>query len=209
MQRRWSDAERYIIYAVSRDPDSVTYRDSLLEVYAALERRSAAGRLARSILTANPSHGMANFVLGSIYMDAKQYDLAEVFFQRARKENEGSLAILNNLAWIRCIKGDLVEAEKLARAALAVDLSNADVWDTLGRVLAKKGVADEALKAFQEAYKLSDGKAEIALHYAQLLVEQGQPGKAAEVIDDIESDVDELSDEDHKMLKKLRKSLKK
>jgi tetratricopeptide (TPR) repeat protein len=63
---------------------------------------------------------------------------------------------------------------------LAANPRMVDAWEFLGRTLQQQGRADEALEAFQEALRISEGAPHIALAAASLFFEMGRLDDAAE-----------------------------
>jgi Tfp pilus assembly protein PilF len=66
-------------------------------------------------------------------------------------------AALNNLAWLLATRlADPVQAESLARRAVALDGSNAEWLDTLAETLFRQGKRDEAARVEESALRLAD-----------------------------------------------------
>ncbi|CBL47042.1 Hypothetical protein HDN1F_34590 [gamma proteobacterium HdN1] len=74
---------------------------------------------------------------------------------------------LNNLAWIRCEKGDLKSAEELAERAVASSPNDAAVLDTYGWILLKAGKKADAQKMLKKAHELAPQIEEIKQHYEE------------------------------------------
>jgi arylsulfatase A-like enzyme/Flp pilus assembly protein TadD len=71
------------------------------------------------------------------------------------------------------------EAEAAFRRVLAVNPKMVDAWEFLGRSLQKQGRSDEALAAYREALRISEGSPHIALAAASLYFDLGRLDDAA------------------------------
>ncbi|PWV58836.1 XrtA/PEP-CTERM system TPR-repeat protein PrsT [Plasticicumulans acidivorans] len=81
--------------------------------------------------------------------------------------------LLNNLAWL-LTESRPSDARKYAEEAVANNPSSAAVRDTLGVILAKQKAYDEAVRAFDEGLRLSNGDAAIRLHKVEALLASGR-----------------------------------
>ncbi len=106
----------------------------------------------RDILAAHPDSVIAWTDLGNAEMQLGRAAAAEEAFRKALSLNAAARDAMNNLAWLLYQQKRLDEAESLARKAAAQPGPDSYlVLDTLARVLAQKGMCDEAVRTFQRA----------------------------------------------------------
>jgi Flp pilus assembly protein TadD len=99
----------------------------------------------RDILTRDPNHLIAWTNLGNAEMRLGRTTAAEEAFRKALAIQPDAADALNNLAWLLYEQKRVEEAEPLARRAAATQAP--DAWtrlDTLARILAARGLCDEA-----------------------------------------------------------------
>ncbi len=106
----------------------------------------------RHILATHPDSVVAWTDLGNAEMQLGHAAEAEQAFRKALALDANGRDALNNLAWLLYQQKRLDEAESLARQAVAQPGPDSYlVLDTLARVLAAKGMCDEAVRTFQQA----------------------------------------------------------
>ncbi|MGF1692165.1 XrtA/PEP-CTERM system TPR-repeat protein PrsT [Photobacterium kagoshimensis] len=99
-----------------------------------------------------------------------------------------NIIALNNIAWLYLEKGDTDKACRSANKAheLASKRGNIpEILDTYGYCLLKSGQIAPSLQLLKEAYAKKHDDAEIALHYAESLLENKQDDNAKEVLEKI------------------------
>lgn len=91
--------------------------------------------------------------LGNVYYSKKDFPAAKRAYRKSLHESPHNAPLLNNLASLYLIeKGDLKEAEALARQAIEIDPARRAYYlDTLGSIYRERGEYDLALSAYQEA----------------------------------------------------------
>jgi TolA-binding protein len=106
----------------------------------------------REILARDPKHLLAWTNLGNAEMRLGRPQAAEEAFRKALEIQPDAADTLNNLAWLLYEQKRMDEAEPLARKAAATKAP--DAWtrlDTLARVLAARGLCEEAKATFAQA----------------------------------------------------------
>ncbi|MCC6346620.1 MAG: tetratricopeptide repeat protein, partial [Nitrospirales bacterium] len=78
--------------------------------------------------------------------------------------------------------GSREEALQLAMKAYRIAPGSAEVMDTLGYILLKKGRTEEALKVLEKAASLLPGNPTVQYHTALALKERGDKGRAVEFL---------------------------
>ncbi|MEZ8739773.1 XrtA/PEP-CTERM system TPR-repeat protein PrsT [Photobacterium swingsii] len=99
-----------------------------------------------------------------------------------------NIIALNNVAWLYLEKGDTSKACQSANKAheLAAKRGNIpEILDTYGYCLLKSGQIVPSLQPLKEAYAKKHDDAEIALHYAESLLENKQEENAKDVLEKI------------------------
>ena len=106
----------------------------------------------REILAHDPNHLLAWTNLGNAEMRLGRTQAAEEAFRKALAIQPDAADTLNNLAWLLYEEKRVDEAEPIARKAAATKAP--DAWtrlDTLARILAARGLCDEAKATFAKA----------------------------------------------------------
>ena len=164
----------------------------------------AAREHAIQILGMDLHAGFANYILGSLAIDAGDFPGAEVYLRRA-VEREPTLANLNDLADVLCHLEQYDEAELRIQQAFQQD--GADqvyaLWDTQGLVYLARGHLEEAEAAFAQALALYGEDLRVHLHLAELYYKQGRTDQAAETIRAIARQADTLPPADRKQFEEL------
>lgn len=113
-------------------------------------------------------------------------ELAMAQYQGVLQYDPTNLIAANNYAWLLFESGNLDKAENVARSALTIDAGVPAILDTLARVVEAKGNTKEALDLMARAYLL-DESTEISIHYADLLIKNGNFAEAERIIRGIQS----------------------
>ncbi len=106
----------------------------------------------REILQRDPTSVLAWTNLGNAEMQLDRASAAEEAFRKALELDANAADTLNNLAWLLYEQKRYDEAEPFARRAALTTAP--DPWtrlDTLARILAARGLCDEAAETFKKA----------------------------------------------------------
>ncbi len=198
-------ARRYYAEALRAQPSKVSLLDRAMRLDLTAMDLPAAEKRARSILELDIGHALANYVMGAARLAEDERALAEDAFRRSL-ERERLPQALNDLAWLLSQKGELAEAEGLAREAVEVQPGMFQAWDTLGEVLVKQGKMAEAEEALQKALSLSSDVGTL-LHMAQLQHAKGDVEHAREIVLMIADKTGRLSSEAKADYDRLQRSL--
>lgn len=150
-QERLGDAWQLITQALEQYPEDL----NLLYTRAMLaEKRgdlSGLERDLRTIIEREPDNAMALNALGYTLADrTTRYAEAHALIEKAYALNPTDPAILDSLGWVNYRLGNLAEAEKLLRQALA-RMPDHEVAAHLGEVLWAAGKQDEARQVWRQA----------------------------------------------------------
>jgi tetratricopeptide (TPR) repeat protein len=122
----------------------------------------------------DPQYVSAYFGRGNAYNAQENYKAARADYERAIEIDPDYEAALNNLAYLYAdaLETNLVEATDLAQRALELEgdgPSRGLYLDTLGWVLYKRGMFDEASEALEEAIELEPDHPEVVAHWQATL----------------------------------------
>lgn len=180
--------------------------ECILKLDLALGDRDNAAKNARLLLTVDPDNAFANHIMGVLHLSGGRYELAEDSLRKAA-ESMKAPEILNDLAWILCVRKKYDEAEKYSREALALSPKSHVMWDTLGVILTRRGRLQDAEQAMQKALDLAQDKASpgLMLHMADVQAQLGNKQKAAGLIEAAENVKSQLSAEDQETLERVKR----
>lgn len=122
----------------------------------------------------NPSDPTAYVRLALLYETAGRRNDARPLYEQILKLDPDNAIALNNYAFALAeTGGDLDQALTLAQRAKAKFPQDLNVADTLGWVLIKKNLSDQALKIFKEVVDKDAKNAIYRYHYALALAQKG------------------------------------
>ena len=170
--------------------------------------REGAERHALQILRMDEKHVFANWVMGSIRMGEDRLPEAERYLRASAQAAHPLPAAQNDLAELFRRRGNLVEAEEIARAATksAPDLYVA--WETLASTLLDRGKdLDEAEQCILKAIDLAGGKDDLRMQLtlARVQLAKRDFAKARNTLRMLDKRRDELEERDRAVLDELRK----
>ena len=179
----------------------------LLDLDYRLLDRESAERHALQILRMDAGHAFANWVMGSIRMEAGKTDEAERFLRASVGAARPLPAAQNDLAELLRRRGDFVEAERVARAATRTDPKLYVAWETLCATLLDQGKdLDEAERCILKAIELSEGKdLRMQLTLARVQLAKKDLVKARGTLRSLGKRRDELAERDQAAYDELQK----
>jgi tetratricopeptide (TPR) repeat protein len=137
--------------------------DFLLQVagayYAEKEYASAIGAYER-VLEIDPTHQQARYVIGHVYINAKEYAKAEEILSQLVDDYPEDFTLLNNLAWLYATAEDPAfrsgpKAVELAQKAMVLAPGDHHVWSTLAEAHYISGDYEKAYRAINNMAKLA------------------------------------------------------
>lgn len=201
-KRDYAGARVYLDQALGMRPNSVALLDLLLRLDVVERRQELAAGHVRSLLLLDSGHPYANQVLASMQLERQEYAQAESSLRKTMERNRGA-EVLNDLAWVLQSRGNLEEAEPLAREAVAADAKNANFQDTLGVILTARGDLKGAEAALMKALAIAPDATLVQLHLAELYEKKGDFKKAAELADHLMVHLSSLPSAEQERLRKL------
>jgi len=183
----FAEAEQQFRRAAELDPNDIGPYQALAQLLLASGRKDESIATYQKAIAQRPDSAQLRVVLGTILEATGDTEGAIENYSEAIKLDGGLAVAKNNLAYLLAEKGsDLDRALELAQAAKATLPENANVADTLGWVLFKKGVPSAAIGYLREAEGASTpGDPTIELvrwHLAQAYEANGETDRARETI---------------------------
>ncbi len=139
--------------AVKRWPDD----EDIAFIYGSLldeqgKKKEALAVMEQIILDHPKSHAALNYVGYTLAEQGRDLDRALELLRRADELDPGQAYIMDSLAWAYFKKGNIDEALKQIRRAVAAgDTVDPAIWEHYGDIAAKAGFKDEARKAYTNA----------------------------------------------------------
>jgi putative PEP-CTERM system TPR-repeat lipoprotein len=146
---------------------------------AAIGNAAQGATLLAAYTTSHPQDLAVQSVLSSLYLEAGQLDKAASHLEVVLATNQGDVAALNNLAWIKQAQGDTAAAKTLAQRAY-FQSARPEIADTLGWILSRQGDTANALPLLKQATGSLDPalRAAARYHYAVTLAAAGKRDEA-------------------------------
>jgi tetratricopeptide (TPR) repeat protein len=208
------EAEKDFRTAVEKDPTRAAAHQLLGQLHERRGETDAAMQSYREAIRQDPQNVPAHVNLARMYELQGQPGEAIALYEKLVGSGVDQPILKNNLAWLLASSEsaspeDLDRAQALAQDAKEALPENADVADTLGYVMLKKGVARAAISLFREA--LEGGRSNRARSSTRYFL-----AVAYESVDELDSAIRELEtaleespsfehrEEAEAMLKRLR-----
>jgi putative PEP-CTERM system TPR-repeat lipoprotein len=185
-QRRWPEAERAFREALKLEPKADLVVVRLHEVLVAGGKAGEADALARKWTADNPNNLSMRMYLGERELAARNLKASATHYRAAIAIDANNALALNNLAWI---SGELNDpkAFEYADRALKLAPNNADVLDTYGMLLLKKGEVDKAVPAIDRARQVAPHRNDVRLHYAKAMIKAGRKDEARKELEALQA----------------------
>lgn len=201
IQDNTSSARVHAEQVLMARPKSRRIMEFLLQLDVNDKRWRDASEGARQLLLADADNSMATFVLGSLHLRSGEHILAEDLLRRSLAKAERPEA-LNNLAWLLMERGKLGEARTMARRAVEMQGTAANL-DTLGVILARAGDLDGAEEVLDRALTASEGNLEVMVHLADVRALKGDAEGAGELLVILEERRRELPETEQDQLDRI------
>ena len=151
---RKEEARLALRKALEIDGAFVPARLTMAQVELADRAYDAARQEVNSVLRAETRNAPALMLAGVIEESSGNFDGAIQAYRKVREADATNPLAMNNLAYLLAEHGgDLDEALKYAEEAMRVAPESGDVADTLGWILFRRGMFDNAVRHLQEADK--------------------------------------------------------
>jgi putative PEP-CTERM system TPR-repeat lipoprotein len=185
-QGKLPEAERAFRDALQLEPKADVVAIRLHGVLIAGGKTREADALARKWIAENPNDVTMRLYLGERELAARNLKASAAHYQAAIAIDANNALALNNLAWI---SGELNDPKALEYAERALKLApnNAEVHDTHGMLLLKKGEVDKALAAIGQARRLAPERRDVQLHQAKALLKAGRKDEARKELEALQA----------------------
>jgi tetratricopeptide (TPR) repeat protein len=134
--------------------------------------------LCQEILEIQPQNFNALLMLGVIFHESGDYDLAITYTERSLEAYEASAVAHYNLGISYQKKGQPDKAISYYQRALALDSSLVSACYNLGSIFQEKGLSGEALMYYQRALELDPGLADAVNNIGIIFQAKGRPEEA-------------------------------
>ena len=171
-QQKWREAEAAFRVAQKRAPDDGLIMVKLYTTMANGGKPTAADLAADKWMQDHPKDAVVPTYLGERALGKHDYKAAARYYQALVAQQPDNVMYLNNLAWAAGELGD-PKAVSYAEKAVALSPANANVLDTLGTILVKKGDVTQGLEKLQKASQLAPNQGDIRLHLAKAQIKAG------------------------------------
>lgn len=164
---------------LSRDPRSLDLLRRLGEVADRLGDHNRAIAYYQRAHDLAPSDAAAEIELADAWARASRMDKAMALYQHVAKAHPENAPALNNTAFFLADSGgDLDEALRLAKQALAKTPGQPSFSDTVGYIYLKKGMLDNAIQSFSTLTRLYPTSPSFRYHLALALYQKGDKAVA-------------------------------
>jgi tetratricopeptide (TPR) repeat protein len=175
--------------------DSVQEQTNLITAWMTIGQRTgaksafeSAQRLLKNMSDQPDPKGDLAFMLASINEQMGESAAAESGYRQVLAQHPNHSSAQNDLAYFLLIHNkNLQEAESLVRKAIQTEPKNASYYDTLARILAKKGDIPGALQTFDQAISLNPASLEALIGKASTLQATGKKDEASRLLTRIDS----------------------
>jgi Tfp pilus assembly protein PilF/glutathione synthase/RimK-type ligase-like ATP-grasp enzyme len=111
------------------------------------------------------------FIEGMQFLEANNFQAAEIKFARSLEFVPDRVSTLNNLSAVKNKLKKFAESEEIARKAIALDDKSPEAWFNVGVALTATGRHEEALQAYERALDYNSASARTWLNKAMALFE--------------------------------------
>jgi putative PEP-CTERM system TPR-repeat lipoprotein len=176
-EQKFAESDAAFRNAQKRAPDDGAIAAKIHAVGVAAGKTAAADAAADKWLRDHPKDIVLRGYLAERALRNSDYKTASRHYQAIVLQQPDNVVYLNNLAWV---SGELNDPKALSYAEKAASLApdNAEVLDTWGTLLIKKGDVSQGVEKIQRAAQLAPAQADIRLHLAKGLIQAGNKDAA-------------------------------
>lgn len=155
----------------------------------------AAADYLRKWLSDHPDDVLAMQVLGTIWQDMGEADLAIQQYERILARDEDNPVALNNLAGLYQQAGR-TEAPGLAERAVKAAPDDPGVLDTYAWIQVRQGDAQEGLRLLEQVVARLPDNPEVRYHHAVAVIKAGDPGQGRRLLEALVNEEQAFPDRD-------------
>ncbi|MCD5382904.1 hypothetical protein LR002_02170 [Candidatus Gracilibacteria bacterium] len=123
----------------------------------------------------------ANFLLGKIFLDEKNFSKAEFFLLKALKGNEKNIDLLGKIGYCNLQNGKYKEAIEVYEYAVSLCGGRFDFFKQLGKLYFLISDFKKSLECFKEALKIKPKDTEIFFMKAEIFIEEKNFSEAKKI----------------------------
>jgi putative PEP-CTERM system TPR-repeat lipoprotein len=183
--RDFPTAEQKLTAALKKAPSSELLLLATRAQWAQKKQEPALTAM-REWLKSHPGDMAVHMQLAGAYLDMGREADAAAKYEQVVKLAPRHVPALNNLAWLNRDR-DLKKAMDYAQQAYQLAPKDPFVLDTLGMLTLKNGDASRAVSLLQDAATRSPNDAQIQVHLASALIQQGRTGEAQKLLGTVAS----------------------
>jgi tetratricopeptide (TPR) repeat protein len=183
---KYDEAIQVFSGLLEQEPKNPNLLFRLAETYRLKGDLNAAADKFRLASQAAPNKTEPLLALALILDDGTgRSDQAQPIYEQILKLQPDNAIALNNLAYIKAEKGvDLEEALGMARRAQQKEPNSTDIADTLGWILIRKNLSEEAVRVFKDLVVKKPGNAIYHYHYGMALQGKGDKPSAKKQLEE-------------------------
>ena len=156
--------------ALKLNPNATVARFQVSRVYATQGKVTEAIVSTKKLLELHPDYLLAYMLIGSLYEQAGEIDLAQRAYEEALQRRSDYAPALNNLAWLYCENaGNLDMALSLAQRAKSRVPNDPVISDTLAWIEYRKGLFEQAATSLRDVIRQSPQSGLYQYHYGMSL----------------------------------------
>ena len=133
----------------------------------------------KKVLKVNSDHFDSNYLLGTLYLQNKKFNLAKIKFNRAIKIKPDHAALCNNMGATLIELGEYKEAINYFKKTINIQPNFAQAYNNLGSILKEQQLYNEAANYFRIAIKKEPKLKEAYINLGITLKEIGELEMAA------------------------------
>lgn len=142
------------------DQERIQFLSDVAQAYFKEDDFESAVNAYERILEIDPKNQQARYVIGHVYISAKQYGKAEAVMTALAEEYPEDFKLLNNLAWLYATAEDPAyrdgqKAIEIAQKAMVLAPNDHHVWSTLSEAYYVSGEYEKAYRAITHMASLA------------------------------------------------------
>jgi tetratricopeptide (TPR) repeat protein len=178
-QGQWDRAEASLLKTLELDANYSSAYHLLISSYVASNKLPQAINQVEKLLSKSPDNPRALLISALLYERTNEPTKARTAYEKLLSAKPDFPPVLNNLAYLYAERlGELDKAYELAQKARVLQPADANIADTLGWILYKRGDYKQALGLLQESAQNLPNNPEIQFHLGMANYMMGRTAEA-------------------------------
>jgi len=173
-QKKYAEALASYEEALASEPQSVLVLTEIVEMELRMENPDAAIMRLNQVLAENPDHQAAHFMLGSVYMEKKEFAQAEEEYSKQLIITPENGRVYQLLALSRNSQGDFEGAVNTLEQGLEKLPGDSALLQSLANLYVRKNDLDKAATVYEDALKAAPDDLMLSLGLAGVREQQGR-----------------------------------